>query len=262
MSGPKLVSVKNMASLRGEVSESEWDARVTLAAAFRVATHLGWNFGIRNHMTLRLPDNPNHFLMNASYYGWHEITASNLLKVDLDGNILSDTDKTPGPAGLNFHSAILRAKPELNATLHLHPMVGVAVSATEGGLQYYDQGGCTLYGELTYHAFEGLAEEHEEAPRIVAELGDKHAMIMHNHGLLTVGRTFAEGFLFMATLINACELQMRLLSMNAKPMPVSKEVLEFTRKQFAKRYDGKPRGDQEWAMYYRYAEQIDLSFKT
>ena len=145
--------------------------------------------------------------MNPRGIGWHEITAANLLKLDLDGKILSNTDLCPGPAGLNFHSAILREKPELDCTIHVHPMQGVIVSTLEGGLQFFDQESCAIYGTVSYHEFEGLAQEADEAPRIIADLGDKYTMIMENHGLLTVGRTIGEAFTYMDKLLRACETQ-------------------------------------------------------
>jgi ribulose-5-phosphate 4-epimerase/fuculose-1-phosphate aldolase len=263
MSQPSIVRLRTGDSLRGKVSDPEWDSRVNLAAAFRVASHLGWNFGNRNHIALRLPDNPRHFLMNAQNYGWHEVTASNLLKIDLDGNrILTDTDMTPGPAGLNFHSEILRANPRLNATLHLHPKYGVVVSAMEEGLQFFDQGGATISGNIAYHDFEGLADEKDEAPRIAAELGESYIMIMRNHGLLTVGRTLGEGFTYMASLISACETQVLLRATGSKAKPLSKEICEHTAGQINGRYKSKARGDVEWEMYLRLADQIDPGFRS
>jgi ribulose-5-phosphate 4-epimerase/fuculose-1-phosphate aldolase len=262
MASPTLVPLR-LASVRDQVSAAEWEARVNLAAAFRVATHLGWNFGNRNHMTLRLPDAPGQFLMNAQNFGWHEITASNLLKIDIaTEKILTETDMTPGPAGLNFHSAILRSKPHLNATLHLHPKHGVVVSAMEEGLEFFDQGGATISGQVTYHDFEGLADEKDEAPRIVEELGSSFIMIMRNHGLLTVGRTLGEGFTYMASLISACETQVVLRSTGSKAKPLSAEICARTAGQIDARYASRPRGDVEWAMYFRLAEQLDPTFKT
>ncbi len=257
----RLVAVHaSKGSLRESVSLAEWEARVNLAAAFRVAYHLGWNRSNRNHMTLRIADAPDHFLMNAQDYGWHEITASNLLKIDLSGEILSISGMTPGPAGLNFHSAILREKPNLNATLHLHPMNGVVVSAMEEGLQFFDQGACSIYGEISYHPFEGLADEKEEARSILKELGEKHAMIMLNHGLLSVGRTMGEGFLIMAALVTACETQVRLMSTGAKRRPISAEICERAYRQMTGREPDRPRGELEWRMYRRLAEQLDPGF--
>jgi ribulose-5-phosphate 4-epimerase/fuculose-1-phosphate aldolase len=257
-----LVAVRAGESVRGKVSDAEWDARVNLAAAFRVGTHLGWNFGNRNHMTLRIVDEPQHFLMNAQNFGWHEITASNLLKVDLQGRVLTDTDMTPGPAGLNFHSALLRANASLASTMHIHPVDGVVVSAMEEGLMFFDQGSCSVYGQVAYHDFEGLADEKDEAPRIVAELGGRFTMIMRNHGLLSVGRTIGEAFTYMASLVNACGTQVRLMSTGARLKPLSREVCEHTSGQIQGRAKDKPRGDIEWKMYLRLAEQLDPSFRT
>ena len=263
MAKPSVVPLRDTESLREKVSGPEWEARVNLAAAFRIASHLGWNFGNRNHMTLRLPEAPRQFLMNAQNYGWHEVTASNLLKIDLDTNrILTDTDMTPGPAGLNFHSAILRAKPGLSATLHLHPKHGVVVSAMEEGLQFFDQGGATISGDIRYHDFEGLADETEEGPVIVKELGEAFIMIMRNHGLLTVGRTLGEGFTYMASLISACETQVLLRSTGSKAEPLSAEICAHTANQIKIRGGGRPRGEIEWKMYLRLAEQIDPTFRN
>jgi len=239
------------------MSAGERETRHELAAAFRVAYRFGWNRTISNHMTARLPDNPDHFLMNARGFGWHEITPDNLIKLHLSGRVLSETELMPGPAGLNFHSAILRAKPHINATLHLHPMAGVVVSALEEGLQLYDQEGCAIWGQVAYHQFEGLAEESDEAPRIIADLGDRFTMIMQNHGLLTVGRTIGECFVLMDTLVRACETQERVMATGGRARPLSRAVCEHTWRQMEKRRGNKPAGTLEWRMYRRLvAEEV------
>jgi ribulose-5-phosphate 4-epimerase/fuculose-1-phosphate aldolase len=245
---------------RDQISGPEWETRVEFAAAFRAAYHFGWNRTISNHMTARLPDNHTHFLMNPRGLGWHEITASNLIKLDLDGNVLSETELMPGPAGLNFHSAILRAKPEIACIIHLHPIQGVVISALEEGLQFFDQDSCSLYGQVSTHQFEGLAEEKDEAPRIIADLGDKFAMIMLNHGLLTVGRTIGEAFVYMDQLIRACETQLRVMSAGGTARQVPAEVCERTSRQMAARRGNKPAGDLEWKMYRRMVKQFDAGF--
>ena len=247
-------------SLRGKVSEAEWDTRVQLAAAFRICYARGWNEGTGNHMTARVPDEPEHFLMNASDFSWDEITASNLLKLDHDGNVIGDTDRKPRPAGLNFHSAIQREMPQMACSLHLHPMAGIVTSAMKEGLQFFDQTSCAVYGQVTYHDFEGLAEEADEAPRILSDLGDKFTMIMRNHGLLTVGRTVPEAMAYMRRLVHACEMQERLLSSNATPVPLSTEVLDFTASQMAKRAGNQPIGDTEFQAAYRRQVRQDPSF--
>lgn len=250
------------ASLRGHVGAAEWEARVNLAAAFRVAYHLGWNDTPRNHITARIPDAPETFLMNPLGLGWHEITASSLLKIDLDGNILSDTDLSPGPAGLNFHSAILRAKPDLACSLHIHATPGVIVSATKDGLMFIDQSACALYGQVGYHDFEGLAQDEEEGPRIVADLDDNFALIMWNHGLLTVGRTIGEAFSYMHRLVTACETQIRLMATGAEIRRIPDDVLAHTNEQMVARRGNKPYGELDWRMYLRLAEKLDPSFRT
>ena len=247
-------------SLRGKVSEAEWDIRVQLAAAFRICYGRGWNGSTANHMTARVPDEPEHFLMNASDFSWDEITASNLLKLDHDGNVLGDTDRKPRPAGLNFHSAIQREMPDMVCSLHLHPMAGVVVSAMKEGLMFYDQASCTVYGQVTYHDFEGIAQEADEAPRILSDLGDKFTMIMRNHGLLTVGRTIAEAMAYMGRLVRACETQERLLSTIATPVPLSTEICEYTADQMAKRAGNQPIGDTDWQAAFRRQVRQDPSF--
>ena len=252
----KIVEVGDRAPLRGRVSVTEWEAREELAAAFRAAYHYGWNRTISNHFTVRLPDQPTQFLMNPRGLGWHEITASDLVKLDFDGNVLSETELLPGPAGLNFHSAILKAKPEIACTMHLHPMPGVIVSTLEEGLQFYDQDSCAIYGQVSYHPFEGLAQEKDEAPRIIADLGDKFTMIMCNHGLLSIGRTIGEAFTYMDRLIHACETQVRVLATGAKARPVPKEVCEHTYRQMEARRGNKPGGELEWKMVRRLVEGL------
>jgi ribulose-5-phosphate 4-epimerase/fuculose-1-phosphate aldolase len=244
---------------RDRVSGPEWETREELAAAFRAAYHFGWNRTISNHLTARLPDNHTHFLMNPRGLGWHEITAANLIKLDLDGKVLSETELMPGPAGLNFHSAILKSKPEIACTMHLHPMQGVIVSTLEEGLQFFDQESCSLYGQVSYHQFEGLAEEKDEAPRIIADLGDRFTMIMLNHGLLTVGRTIGEAFVYMDKLIRACETQVRIMSTGGNARRISREVCEHTYRQMEGRRGNRPAGELEWKMYMRMVKQLGAS---
>lgn len=249
-------------SLRDKVSTAEWDTRVNLAAAFRIAYHLGWNDRLVNHITARVPDEPDHFLMNPHGLGWHEITASSLVKADFDGRVLSKGDVELAPAGLNFHSAILRDKPEVHCVCHTHPTPGVVISATRMGLKILDQTGCTLHGEVSYHEFEGYAREKDEAPRIVADLGDRKAMIMWNHGLLTVGRTVGEAFSYMRRLIGACELQERVMALGTEIREIPEDVKDFTRSQIDQRNANKPIGGPEWRMNVRLADALYPDYKT
>ncbi len=247
-------------TLRGEVSEAEWQARTETAAACRIAYNLGWNDGVTNHIVTRITDAPDRFVMNPQGLGFDEMTASCMVTCDTSGRILSDTGLEPGPAGLNFHSAVLAARPEINCSMHIHPTVGVVVSATKGGLMILDQRGCLLYNQVAYHEFEGYARAKDEAPRIIAEIGDKHTMIMKNHGLLAVGRTVGETFYFMDRLIFACELQERVMAMGTEIQTVPEEVIAVANRQQAERYRDKPYGTNDWKLLCRRLERSDPSF--
>ena len=248
-------------SLRGAVSDAEWDTRVALAAGCRMAQHFGWNNSIRNHLTARVPDEPEKFLMNPVGLMWNEITASDFLKVDFEGNVYTESDMPPGPAGLSFHGAILKANPHLQCSFHLHVADGVVVSAMQDGLIYTNQESLALYGLVGYHAFEGLADEATEGPRIAEELGDNVCMVMWNHGLLSVGRSIHEGFYFMQRLVETCQIQVRLMATGAEIRHIPKNVCEHTLRQFRKRAQNRPLGLADWKAYLRLADRLDPSYK-
>lgn len=246
----------------GKISDAEWQTRVNLAAAFRLSCHFGWNTGISNHITARVPEEKEHFLMNPLGLGWHEITASSLVKVDYEGNVLGEIDAKLAPAGLNFHSAIHAARPQVNCSFHIHPKAGVVIAATKRGLMIVDQSACELYDQVAYHEFEGIATKKDEAARIIADLGEKRVMIMWNHGLLTVGRTVGEAFVYMKRLITACELQVTLMATGAEIREIPEKIIRFTVSQMRKRQGDAPAGRLEWEMYLRLAEKLDPSFLT
>jgi ribulose-5-phosphate 4-epimerase/fuculose-1-phosphate aldolase len=248
------------AALRHQVSEAEWETRVDLAAAFRIAHALGWNDGVTNHITARLPDAPDQFVICPQGLGWDEMTASSLIKADLSGRILSNSELSPGPAGLNFHSAILAARPDIACTMHIHPTAGIVISALKDGLVILDQRGCLLHDEVAYHDFEGYARAKDEAPRIVAELGKKRTMIMRNHGLLAVGRTIGEMFYFMGKLIKSCELQERVMATGGEIQPIPEDIIAVANRQSAERYRDKPYGNLDWKMLTRRLARVDSSF--
>jgi ribulose-5-phosphate 4-epimerase/fuculose-1-phosphate aldolase len=245
---------------RADVSDAEWQARVETAAACRIAYGLGWNDGVTNHIVARIPDQPDRFVMNPQGFGFDEMTASCMVTCDVSGRVVSDSELLPGPAGLNFHSAVLGARPEISCSMHIHPTAGVVVSATKGGLMILDQRGCLLHNQVAYHAFEGYARAKDEAPRIIAELGDKHTMIMKNHGLLAVGRTVGEAFYFMDRLIFACELQERVMAMGTEIEVVPEKVIAVANRQSAERYKDKPYGTNDWNLLCRRLEREDPSF--
>lgn len=244
----------------GSMTDAEWEARIKLAATFHISHRLGWNDGVNNHITMRVPDDKGCFLMNKRHLGWDEITASNLTKLDFAGTIADDPKFPVGRAGLNFHVAILEARSDINCVLHVHPKTGVVISATDEGLKIIDQNGCALLGKLAYHSFEGYASEEEEGERIVRELGNNYAMIMWNHGLLTVGRDVCEAFGYMRRLIDACETQERLYSMGVKTRPIPDSVLKNMQVQMAERRGNQLFGILDWEMFFRKEQQRNPSF--
>ena len=245
-------------ALKREPSEVERKLRRELAAAFRVAHHLGWNADTLNHITLRIPGTET-FLMNPLGLGWDEITAAALATADYNRNVLSHAGVRLAPAGYNFHSGILRARPDIHCVFHTHESAGTVVGSIEGGLQIFAQGGCVLHGEVGYHDFEGLAREEDEVPRILADLGSKHALVMNNHGLLSVGASIGEAFGWMRALIEACKLQERVMATGARRRPIPDDLQARTKAQMSMGRNA-PREDHSWQYWMRLAERLDPDF--
>ena len=199
-------------SLKESVSEEEWAARVDLAALYRLVALHGWDDLIFTHISHRVPGPEHHFLINPYGMLFEEITASSLVKVDLDGNIVQETDFNINPAGFTIHSAVHMAREDANVVLHLHTDQGVAVSAQKHGLLPISQTAMIVMHDLAYHDYEGIALDHDERERIVADLGEKSSMLLRNHGTLTCGGTAADAFNRMFFLERACKMQIMALS--------------------------------------------------
>lgn len=213
MTPPAAIAAKTAAlPVRAGVSAEEWQVRTDLAAAYRLVAHYGWDDLIFTHISARVPGPDEHFLINP--YGWmfHEITASSLVKVDLDGTIVSATDQIINPAGFTIHSAVHAARHDVGCVLHLHTGDGIAVSAMAEGLLPLSQTAMVALANLSYHEFEGIALDLGERERLVADLGDSNLMILRNHGTLACGRTVAQAFLNMHVLERACQAQVRALA--------------------------------------------------
>ena len=198
--------------VKSRVSAEEWKARVDLAAMYRLTALYGWDDLIFTHISHRVPGPDHHFLINP--YGWmfEEMTASSLVKVDLDGNIVDDTPYFINPAGFTIHSAVHAARDDAHVVMHLHTDDGVAVSAQAEGLMALSQTAMIARHDLAYHDYEGIALDHGERERIVADIGMKNNLILRNHGTLTVGSTAADCFMRMFFLERACAMQVRALS--------------------------------------------------
>ena len=245
--------------LRNAIPPAEWQARVDLAAAYRWAQYAGWNDGIFNHITLRVSGEPEHFLIKPHELLFEEVTASSLLKLDMQGRPMGE-DKPINPAATTIHTAVLAARPDINAVMHVHTEPGIAISAVKGGLKYFCQDAMNFYGRIGYHAFEGIATDSDECARLARDIGDKnHSLIMLNHGLLTTGRSVSRAVTGMAMLIRVADAQLRLMASGAEIIEPSPEVCEHTAQQFDKQRasGGKP----EWAAILRKLDRVDQSFR-
>lgn len=200
------------ASVRERVSEQEWQLRCDLAAAFRLAAHYGWDDMIFTHMSVRIPGPEHHFLINPYNLMFEEVTASSLIKIDLNGKPVETSPYVANPAGFTIHSALHMAREDANCVIHLHTSPGQAVAAMAEGLMPLTQMAMLVRWNLAYHEYEGVATDLDERERLVADLGDKHLMILRNHGTLTIGRSVSDAFLRMYFLERACEAQIMALS--------------------------------------------------
>ena len=213
-------------SLEGKVSEEEWKIRVDLAAAYRLVAHHGWDDLVFTHLSARIPGPEHHFLLNPYNLMFEEVTASSLVKVNMDGMPVEPTPFITNPAGFTIHSAIHMAREDAQAVIHLHTPHGQAVSAHGEGLMPLTQTAMLIRDEVAYHEYEGVAVDLDERERIIADLGPKCAMLLRNHGTLTVGETVGEAFVRMYFLERACQAQILALSagegnLNAPPQGAS-----------------------------------------
>ncbi len=205
-------SLAGSASLKGKVSAEEWQVRLDLAALYRLVALFGWDDMIYTHISARLPGPDHHFLINPYGMFFDEITASSLVKIDLNGAILQDTPYFINPAGFTIHSAVHAARDDAKYVMHLHSDQGVAVSAQKEGLLPLSQHALICLPSLGYHDYEGIALNHDEKERLVADIGDKTMMLLRNHGTLTMGQSAAECWTRMFYLERACKQQVMALS--------------------------------------------------
>ena len=212
MAGAKAMDSLEIPSLEGKVSEAEWVVRVDLAAAYRMVAHYGWDDLIFTHLSARVPGPEHHFLLNPYQLMFEEVTASSLVKVDVNGNPVDPTPFITNPAGFTIHSAIHMAREDALAVMHLHTPAGQAVSAHNEGLLPLTQTAMLVRGDIAFHDYEGVAVDLSERERLVANLGAKHAMLLRNHGTLAVGSNVGECFVRLYFLERACQAQVMALA--------------------------------------------------
>ena len=205
-------ALQQRANIREQVSDEEWQVRVDLAAAYRLVDHYGWTDMIFTHLSARVPGPEQHFLINPYGMMFDEVSASNLVKIDFDGNIVLSTGYDVNPAGFCIHSAIHMSRDDAHAVMHLHTDDGVAVSAMADGLLPITQTAMIIHDQIAYHEYEGIALDLGERERLAADIGDKLAMILRNHGTLTVGKTVSTCFLTLYVLERACSMQVRAMA--------------------------------------------------
>ena len=223
---------KRPSSVRAKCSPEEWEARQELACAYRLFDHFGWHGLIFNHITLRVPGTGSTFLINPYGLMYREVTASNLVKIDADGEIVGESDYPVNRAGFVIHSALHMARTDAHAIMHTHTNEGVAVSAQEQGLLPLSMGAIGLQGHIAYHEYEGISLDTDERERLIRDLGDKNVLILRNHGLLTCGATMADAFMRMRSLQQACEIQVMALGGNGTKLHYpAPETLKVTSDQ-------------------------------
>lgn len=213
-------------TIKGSVSTQEWKLRQDLAACYNLVAHYGWDDLIFTHISARIPGPEHHFLINPYGMMFDEITASSLVKVDLEGNKVVDSEYEVNPAGFTIHSAIHEGREDAKVVLHLHTNAGVAVSAQTSGLLAISQQSLFPLSNLSYHEYEGIALREDEKARLQKDLGDTNFMILRNHGLLTCAESVADGFLNMYILQRACEIQLLAQSGGTELTPVPAGILE------------------------------------
>jgi ribulose-5-phosphate 4-epimerase/fuculose-1-phosphate aldolase len=248
-------------SIKSQVTAEEWAVRTDLAAAYRAVASYGWDDLVFTHISARVPGSEHHFLINPYGMMFEEITASSLVKIDLAGNKVMESPFEINPAGFTIHSAVHEAREDAQCVMHLHTTEGVAVSCQKDGLLPISQFSLFPIASLAYHDYEGVALNPEEKVRLVRDLGDKHAMILRNHGLLTCAPTVADTFLYMYILQRACETQVMAQAGGGELIPVPQAIVAGI-KQASKMVLRQSGGMIAWPGVLRRLDRTDPSWRT
>lgn len=251
--------LKDRRRLKDEVPASEWAARVELAACYRLIAHFRMTDWIYNHISARIPGSHEHYLINPFGLLYEEVSASNLVKVDVHGHLVEDVGLDVNPAAFVIHGAIHAARPDVGCVLHTHTAAGIAVASQKDGLLPISQHALRVFGHVCYHDFEGIALDVEEQARLVADVGDRKVLILRNHGLLTMGTTVPEAFELMYYLERACQIQVAAASQGQPLVHPSPQVCTRTMDQF----DGSSSYLQgrDWQALLRLLDRSDPSYK-
>ena len=247
-------------NLKNSVSEQEWQLRVDLAACYRLIALHGWDDLIYTHVSVRIP-HTEHVLINPFGLRFDEITASNLLKIDMKGNIVDPNSPFEfNPAGFTIHSAIHEVRHQDLCALHVHTNEAIAVASLEEGLLPISQYAMFALASLSYHNYEGLAVNHDEKLRLQQDLGNSNFMLLRNHGALTMGKTIGDAFMHMYDLIRACQIQIQVMSTGMKPIMVDQSIVDGIKAQANVVHSGATGGQKAWPAMLRRVYQQDASF--
>jgi ribulose-5-phosphate 4-epimerase/fuculose-1-phosphate aldolase len=248
-------------SLQSKVSPEEWAMRVDIAACYRLVALFGMNDLVYNHISGRVPGEDGHFLINPYGYAYEEVTASSLVKIDFDGKVVLDSGTGCGInlAGFVIHSAVHRARHDVDCVIHTHSVAGMAVSALKCGLLPLTQN-AMFFGKLGYHEYESVAIDLDEQQRLVRDLGDGAAMILRNHGLLVAGSTVCDAFVTLHWLEKACQAQLAAMACNTELNHPSPKVVELTNERYK---PGQRRNitELEWPAMLRMLDRRDSSYR-
>jgi len=250
--------------LSDQVSDAEWQARTDLAAAYRLVDMFGWTDLLGTHLSARVPGEEDQFLINPYGLLFEEMTASSLVKVDEEGNVLLPTHYDVNPAGFVIHSAVHMALPEVTCVMHTHTSAGVGVATQKQGLLPLTQHALTVIASTGYHDYEGIATDLDERKRLVRDLGGNRVLILRNHGLLTVGASVGEAFVWMYRAERACRMQLAFQQSGAEAMKIPLEVQRTTieRNRLANSAKGhRPIGVKEWPALLRKLDRADRSYR-
>ncbi len=254
------ILAKLASNVQDNVSPEEWQTRVDLACAYRLVAHHGWDDLVFTHLSARIPGTDEHFLINPFGLMFEEVTASNLIKVDLAGTVLSPTSHIINPAGFTIHSCIHGARHDIGAIFHTHTVAGVAVSTQKQGLLPMTQTALGFYNILAYHAYEGLALNEAEVPRLITDLGQQKALILRNHGLLCAGSTIGEAYLTMFMLEKACQIQIAAQSSGVELLMQSQTMADLVATQTDMAFGFA--AEMSWQAVKRKMERLDSGFKN
>jgi ribulose-5-phosphate 4-epimerase/fuculose-1-phosphate aldolase len=256
------VSIARRDDSRTEISEAEWKARVDLAACYRLIALNKMDDLFATHISARAPGEHEHFLINPYGLLFSQVTASNLVKVDLDGTIVQETPYSINPAGFVIHSAIHAARPDAKCIIHTHTVAGMAIACLEEGLLPLSQKSLRFYNRLSYHDYEGKADDLDERSRIVKSLGSNNALVLRNHGLLTCAPTVGRAYHAMLNLEKSCKVQLKAMASGGTMIRHSSTLLEHVAQQHER--DDVPGGNRPdgWPSLLAMLDLIDPSYKT